>query len=81
MIRVFWPVNVMPTLSTRARVGRVLHWLGTLASALFLVAFAFAEFDEMWRRYGEWHEHLWMLAVCIGIYGMGRGLRYVLAAE
>lgn len=81
MMRLIWPTNVTHTPSPIVRAGRVIHWLGTLAAALTVAAYGLGWFDESWPRYGFWAQHLWMLAAALGLYCLGRGIRYVLAAE
>ena len=81
MMRLLWPTGVIRTPTVLMRVGRVLHWLGALGAVLWLVAFGVALYDEMWNRYGDWEETLWLLGVSLAFYSVGRGLRYVFAAE
>lgn len=79
----FWPTKLKPEANVTVRVGRVVHWLCTLVSVLALLLLAYGIYyttaTDTWDY--EAGNVLIVLLIVIMSFAVGRGLRYIIAAE
>jgi|GEM_PF-4081154 len=87
-----WPKHVKDEAPMLARLGRVLHWIGTFITlagasiaAIFVVIGAYqlaTQPDDPWGQYSSnFWGGLFAIVLCLLAYFPFRGLRYILGGE